>query len=470
MIYLKRQIQIMYNNWCDEPYIYEKINNKYEYITHKEFVEKSLGIAKYLLDKNYKNKTIILLSENSINLMLYDLAITFYVGRSTIICKEWKKSDIEEGIKEIKADLLIYSNRYRDLVKEIKKDVNIHTMPMENTDYPFTKELLDMKVRKYNAVSKIVFSSGTTGKNKGVKLTLKNIYSGFQSMQRRCHFTHDDSAYMFLPMHHTFASVCHFMYSIITGHKLYLASSTNNIAKELLETNPTVFCCVPLVLNNLYNFYKDNIDKAFGTNIRVIVCGGAPLSKELRQVFIDKNICLLQAYAMTETSSACTLDYPNNDDLCSAGDIYEDIDVKIVDKDKNGIGEIIIKGDNVFQGYTDKSLNEKVFDENGYFHTGDLGYIMNNKLYISGRKKRILITSNGENVYAEEIENKIKAKDKNIVDVKAYIKDDKIAVNIYVEDNINSSIIDEYNLEAPKYEKISSYEIYKDSIDTRLKD
>ena len=470
MIYLKRQIKKFYNNWSDEPYIYEKINDKYEYITFKKFIEKSLGIAKYLLDKNYKNKTIILLSENSINLMLYDLAITFYVGRSAIICKEWKKNEIEGSIKEIKADLLIYSSRYEDLVKEIKKETNIETMSMEKNDYPFTEELLDLKVKRYNVVSKIIFSSGTTGKNKGVKLTLKNIYSGLPSMQRRCHFTHDDYTYMFLPMHHIYASICIFMYSIVTGHRLYLSSSTNNIGKELLETNPTVFCCVPLVLNNLYNFYKDNIDKAFGTNIRAIICGGAPLSKEIRQVFIDKNICLMPAYAMTETSSAFTLTYPYHDDLYSVGEIYEDIDVKIVDKDKNGIGEIIVKGDNVFHGYTDKSLNKKVFDEKGYFHTGDLGYIRNNKLYISGRKKKILITSNGENVYAEEIENKIKDKDENIVDVKAYIKDDKIAVNIYVKDNINSNIIDEYNLEVPSYERISIFTIYNDSIDTRLKD
>lgn len=289
-------------------------------------------------------------------------------------------------------------------------------------------------------------------------------------MQRRCHITHDDYTYMFLPMHHIYASICHFMYSLITGHRLYLSSSTTNIVEELLEINPTVFCCVPLILNNLYDFYKDDIDKAFGTNIRIIICGGAPISKKIRQVFIDKKLCLMPAYAMTETSSACTLTYPHHVDLTSAGEIYEDIDVKIVDKDKNGVGEIIIKGDNIFKGYTDKSLNKRVFDENDYFHTGDLGYIKQKKLYIVGRKKKILITSNGENVHAEAIEKKIKAKDKNIVEVKAYIKEDKIAVNIYVKDDINPNIIDEYNLEAPKYEKISSFTIYNDSIDTRLKD
>ncbi len=466
MINLNKQIKTIYNDWRNDPYIYEKDKSgKYQYITYKEFIEKSLGIAKYLLDNNYKNKTIMLLSDNSINLMLYDLAITFFVGKSTILCKEWKKNDIEEGIKEIKADLLIYSDKYKDLAK----DLNINTMSIENIDYPFTKYLLNLKVKRSNAISKIVFSSGTTGKSKGVKLTLKNIYSGLNSLQKRCNLTHDDYAYMFLPMHHTYASICHFMYSLVTGHRLYLASSTSNIAKELLEANPTIFCCVPLVLNNLYNNYKENIDKAFGTNIRCVICGGAPLSKEIRKVFKDKKMCLMQTYAMTETSSSFTLAYPFHDDLESSGEIYEDIDVKVIDKDNNGIGEIIVKGDNVFQGYTNKRLNKLVFDDKGYFHTGDLGYIKDKKLYIRGRKKKVLVTSNGENVDAETIENRIKEKDSNIVEVKAYIKDDKIAVNIYVRDDIDTSIVDEYNREVPKYEKISSYAIYNDSIDARLK-
>ena len=470
MIYLKRQIKKIYNKWSNDPYIYEKDkSNKYQYITYKDFIEKSLGIAKFLLDNNYKNKTIILLSENSINLMLYDLAITLYVGKSAIICKEWKKNNIEDAIKEIKADLIIYSNKYKEVVNEIKKDTKINTLSMEKTNYPFKKELLDLDIKNYNKVSKIVFSSGTTGRSKGVKLTIKNIFSGLDSLQKRCHLTHEDTSYMFLPMHHTYASICHFMYSLITGHRLYLSSGTNNIIKELLETNPTVFCSVPLVLNKIYDYYKDNIDKAFGTNIRLIICGGAPLSKEVRKAFLDKKLCLMQTYAMTETSSSFTLAYPYKDDLISAGEIYEDIDVKIVDKDESGIGEIIVKGDNVFKGYTNRKLNKLVFDKNNYFHTGDLGYIKNKKLYVIGRKKKILLTSNGENVIASSIEEGIKSKDNNINDVKAYIKNDRIVVDIYIKDDINPSIIEEYNKEVPKYERVSSYNIYKDSIDTRLK-
>lgn len=472
MIYLKRQIKRIYSNWADDNYIYEKDkSNKFKSITYKKFIEKSLGIAKYLIDNGYKNKTIILLSENSVDLMACDLAITLYVGKSSIICKEWNKIDIIESVKEIDADLIIYSNKYKDIVREINKDIHINVLSMENIPSKFTIDLLDMKVKKYNEISKIVFSSGTTGKSKGVLLTIENIFSGLNSLQRRCHLTHNDCTYMFLPMHHTYASICHFMYSLMTGHRIYISSSSANIGTELLEVNPTIFCCVPIIIKRLYESYQENIDKAFGNRIKYIVCGGAPLEKKYRKIFKDKNLCLMQTYAMTECSSSFTLAYPHNDDLDSAGEIYEDIDVKIIDKDKDGIGEIIVKGSNVFQGYTDEKLNKIVFDKNNYFHTGDLGYIKNKKLYIKGRKKKILLTSNGENISAEKIEKRIKNKSKSIKEVKAYTKNDKICVNIYVINSNNDykKIIDEYNNSVAPFERVAFFKVYEDSIDNRLK-
>ena len=334
----------------------------------------------------------------------------------------------------------------------------------------FNKDLLELPVKSKERLAKIVFSSGTTGKSKAVKLSLKNMFAGYTNLLRRCPITSADSAYLFLPLNHTYGEIYNFMYSLIAGFKIYLASSTKNIGKELLETNPTIFCAVPLVYNNLLQVYQDNIDKAFGTNIKWLFCGGAPISKETRKKYKDKGLMLMQAYALSETASSLTIAYPGKDDLESVGEIFEDIEVKIVDKDEDGIGEIIVKGNNVFLGYTDSSLTKKVFDKEGFFHTGDLGYIKNKKIYLKGRKKKMLLTSNGENVMAQVIEDNIKSKSQFIKDVKAYIKKDKIAVNIYVSGNDDyDKIIKEYNKEVPKYEKVSYYEIHNDSIDTRLK-
>ena len=260
------------------------------------------------------------------------------------------------------------------------------------------------------------------------------------------------------------------MYSLVAGYKIYLASSTANIGRELLEVNPTIFCAVPLVFYNLLDAYQDKINMAFGTNIKYLFCGGAAISKETRKIYKDKDLNMMQAYALSETASSLAIAYPYKDDLESSGTIFEDMDVRISNPDNDGIGEIIVKGDAVFIGYTDKDLTKNVFDEDGYFHTGDLGYIKNNNIYLKGRKKKMLLTSNGENVMAEAIEENIKSRSKFIKSVKAYTKKDKIVVNVYVDKDIDiKTIIDEYNKDVPRYERVSDYKVYFDSIDTRLK-
>ncbi len=467
---LKRIIKRDYNNWYKDNYIYEKKDDKYEPITFGRFIENSLSKADYLLKRGYKNKNIMIISENSIKLMELDLAITFYVGVCSIVSKEWKTSDLLEGIKELKADLLIYSPKYEEIIKEVKNNIKIDTININDIKEDFSDNLLDLNIKNQNKTAKIVFSSGTTGKSKGVKLSLKNIFAGYKSLIRRCKFNHEDSTYLFLPLNHTYGNIYNFMYSLIAGYRIYLASSTSNIGKELLETNPTIFCAVPLVYNNLLNAYQDNIDKAFGKNIKYLFCGGAAISSETRKIYKEKGLNLMQAYALSETASSLAIAYPYKDDLESSGTIFEDMEVKIDNEDKDGIGEIIVKGDSVFQGYTDNSLTKKVFDDNGFFHTGDLGYIKNNNIYLKGRKKKMLLTSNGENVMAESIEQSIKNKNNKIKDVKAYVENDVITVNIYTSDDIDiEEIINDYNKNVPKYEKVSKYKIFKDSIDNRLK-
>ena len=468
---LKNIIKRDYYKWNKDPYIYEKNEEgKYEYITFGDFIKESLGYAKYLIDNGYKNKKIIIISENSAQLMEFDLAVSFYVGVSAVVSKEWKANDLIAGIEELKADLVIYSKRFEELVKEVESKTKIKTLSMDKAKAKFDESLLDLKIKNQNKVAKIVFSSGTTGKSKAVMLSLKNIFAGYASLNRRCNLSHKDSAYLFLPLNHTYAAVYNFMYSLVGGYSLYLASSTQNIGKELLETNPSVFCAVPLVFNNLLAAYKDNINMAFGKNIKYLFCGGAPISKETRKIYKDKGLFLMQAYALSETSSSLCIAYPGDDDLESTGTIFEDMTVKVDNPDKDGVGEIICKGDSVFLGYTDPSLTKRVFDEEGFFHTGDLGIIKDNKIFLKGRKKKMLLTSNGENVMAESIENGIKELDKNINNVKAYIKNDKIEVSIYVTDDIDADkIIEEYNGKVPKYEKVATYVVVKDSIDVRLK-
>ena len=462
----KRIIKSNYKKYYDNDYIYEKEDDTFKPITYGKFIEDGLGMANYLINKGYKNKKIMIMSENSIKLMELDYAITFYVGVSAIVSKEWQEKDVLQGIEELKPSLFIYSDKYKDIASKLK----IKTISIDDIYSKYKKELLDLPIKDKNRLAKIVFSSGTTGRSKAVKLSLKNIFAGYPNLLRRCPITSEDSAYLFLPLNHTYGNVYNFMYSLISGFKIYLASSTKNIGKELLETNPTIFCAVPLIYNNLLEAYKENVNMAFGKNIKWLFCGGAPISKETRKIYKDKGLMLMQAYALSETASSLTIAYPGQDDLESVGTIFEDIDVKLADIDKDGVGEIIVKGDNVFLGYTDPKLTKKVFDAEGYFHTGDLGYIKDNKIFLKGRKKKMLLTTNGENIEAEFIEESIKNKSNAIQSVKAYIKNNKLSVNIYVngEDDFDK-IIKDFNKEVPRYEKIDYYEVHNDSLDVRLK-
>ena len=314
-MYLKSVIKRDYNKWYDDPYIYEKVNDKYDYITFGKFIEKSLGIANDLIKKGYKNKRIMIISENSTKLMEVDIAVTFYVGLCAIVSKEWKKADLIQGIDELKADLLLYSDNYKDVVKDVLKERSIDSMNLNDLDTTFNSNLFDLPIKSNNKPAKIVFSSGTTGKSKAVMLSLKNIFAGYNSLVRRCPFNHKDSTYLFLPLNHTYANVYNFMYSLVAGYKIYLASSTANIGRELLEVNPTIFCAVPLVFNNLLDAYKDNINMAFGTNIKYLFCGGAAISKETRKIYKDKGLNMMQAYALSETASSLAIAYPYKDDL-----------------------------------------------------------------------------------------------------------------------------------------------------------
>lgn len=464
-----------YEKWKNKEYIFEKKNeeSQFESKTFGEFIEDTYSLANYLLNNNLKNKKIIIFGDNSYNLMISDLAVTAFVGTSVVIAKDLKENRIIKIIESIDAKAIIYDDKKQDVVEKIKEQCNVRYIKMSAFSTILEKvEMFNLTEKDINECSKIVFSSGTTGLSKGVMLSIKNIFSGYEDLRRRVQFTENDKDYLFLPLNHTYGNIYNFYYSIVDGYSIYLASSASNIAKELLEVNPTIFCAVPLVYQKMIDAYGKNLHNAFGKNIKYLFCGGALCTKEMRQAYINFNF--LQAYALSETASSFSIDYPDKRDNYSCGTIFESIDAKIYDPDSEGIGEIIVKGDNVFLGYIDENLTKKVFDENGYFHTGDLGYIKENKLYLKGRKKKILVGTNGENVDVEALINYIITLNSNIKNVKLYMNEDnKLTADIYVSQIENngdiSNTIEKYNGNVLKHEKIIEYNLIEDKDENRLK-
>ena len=403
--------------------------------------------------------------------MISDLAVLAYVGISVNINVQTSEYELREILKTMEIDAVLYDNNKKDIIDIIKNEYkNIKFICMQEVINHSENCILDFEFedKDINKCSKIVFSSGTTSNPKAIMLSLKNIFAGWKSLNRRTPLSETDVVYLFLPLHHTYGNIYNFIYSLLSGFSIYLCSGIENMSSELKEVNPTIFCAVPLIYKKLYFENIANLEETFGNRIKYLFCGGSKFDIEIRKCYKQNGLPMLEAYALTETASSLSIEYPGDNDYESAGTIFEDIDVKIINEDTNGIGDIVVKGDNVFLGYANnEKLTSKVFTEDGYFITGDYGYIKGNKLYVKGRKDTVIVGDNGENIYPKEIENKLKSLCSNIIRVKSFLKDNnKLVCNIYLteDSNVNlNEVIEEYNRQVVKKDKIYEFYEIKDS-------
>lgn len=487
----KKTLLENYFKWKDRDYVFEKVDERFQATTYGEFLEKSHMLAGYLLKQGLSGKKIMIYGENSPALMMADLAVLEYVGISVWISKEWTGDEVAGTLDFLDISCIIFGEEKRGIVEGATQNypeiLCISTVDFEkiwgeecaSLTGSQTALLEQLEPQPQDVCCKIVFSSGTTAAPKAAMLSKKNIFAGVESLYRRCPFHEGDVDYLFLPLNHTYGGIYNFLYSLIFGFSIYLCSDISKIGQELLEVRPTLFCGVPAIFRRLYEGYGAHIGQAFGDRIQYLFCGGASFEEEIRKAYIDAGLHFMGAYALSETASTFAIQYPDDPDTSCAGTIAEDLDVKIIDADSDGVGEVVVKGDNVFMGYAnDPVLTEKVFTEDGYFKTGDLGYIVpderngGQKLYITGRCKKILIGENGENVEPGHLERLIEEKNKNINKAFMCIKDGKLGCVLYLkepEDRDWQAFFDEINETLPKYERIKHFSVELDSVEKRLK-
>lgn len=466
MIKINNLLEEAHNKWKNKDFIFEKNNQKYVPITYGKFIEKSNALANRLLNYGFKNNRILIFGNDSIDYMITDLAILAYVGITVNINKQTKKEELCDIIEKMKIDVVMFDKDRVDIINSIKQkysNVIFLCMQDELQKIQLVDQLIKFGEKDVDECSKIIFSSGTTSNPKGVMLSLRNIFHGWEPLQRRIPLCEDDVNYMFIPLHHTYGNIYNFLYSFFSGLSIYLCSGIDNIEQELQEVNPTVFCGVPWIFEKIYIKDDKNFKYAFGNRIKYLVCGGAKFDPKIRRTYKENNLPMYETYALTEVASSFAIEYKNNNDFESGGTIFENIDVKIINVDKNGIGEIVVKGDNVFLGYANnKELTKSVFTKDGFFVTGDYGYIKDNKIYIIGRKNDILSCSNGENIYPKEIEKALKEYSQDIIKIQAYLVDGKPNYKIYIKENSNinvGEIIEDYNSKSTKKDCIKVYQI-----------
>ncbi len=433
---------------------------EFQVFTYSQVLEMVKGVGGYLKSKGFeKGDRAAILGENCPEWAISYFGIQWAGGVCVPLDSRAAPVDWEHFLRHSESKFIFVSNRYLDDILEIKEKVEnlqeIITFPEPREGASFLNEVASFKDKLEVPVDRdpdelaiILYTSGTTGTSKGVMLSHRNIIADIEAILKVFEFTEKDHLFSVLPIHHVFEGTCGFLTPVYVGAKITYARSLkpNELLEDLRETEPTIFLSVPLLLEKLYLGIQKNIKKlpplkktifkalsgianvlnpvtggkaskalfksvrekmGFG-RIRYIVSGGAALPPWVGKGYEKFGFPIYQGYGLSETSPVVSVNPPEKNKLESVGPPVPGVEVKIFDPDENGIGEIAVKGDIVMLGYyKDKKATEKVFRD-GWFLTGDLGYIdEDGYIYITGRKKSVIVTRGGKNIYPEEIEEKL---------------------------------------------------------------
>ncbi len=461
--------------WGGLPYISTKRDGVFVHRSFAEVIGDVRDLAKALTAEGIGGN-VMLYSPNSYEWMIADLSIMGYVGTCVPIDKEWTANDILNTLGVIDISALMYSKAKAGVIDEVRAqhpDIRYICIEDEFSSLLEMGSRLMSLPRPRNNVEEtamILFTSGTTNRPKAIPLTQANLFNNWETLYKRTPMTTADVTYIFLPLNHVYAGVANFLYTIISGMHIYLSSDPSLIVQEMMEIRPTIVCTVPLILNRIHAEMSEPVLQML-REIRFLYCGGSFTDPEIKRWFIENGVTLLEAYGTTETSSVVSLSLPDDDDIECNGVVFENLDVRIIDPDENGVGEIIIGGGSVSKGYISRNDVYSEFDSEGFYHTGDLGYIDDKRrLYVKGRKKRMIITANGKNIYVDELEQLL-MKNPAIKSAAVFEENFHPVARIYTtlsEEEANKWL-SKVNAALPKFKQIKRIYIKEEKLGGRIK-
>ena len=460
----REMVEYSVKNFADKvAYKYKKDGNlkniQYVEKTYKQVGEDIKAFSTELLDKGLKEKKIVLIGNNRYEWCVSYLAIT--CGGMVVVPmdKALPENEIETLVTKSEAEIAIFDKKYIDVMKKLKNSNNVKLNKLicmdniKDNEIELFSELLEkgriliknnddrfekVKVDE-SKMSIMLFTSGTTNEPKAVMLSQKNICANLSDFASWVKLYPTDILLSFLPIHHTFECTVTFLYGFYSGCTVAFCDGLKYIQKNLAEYKVSVFVAVPLVLETMYKkiqkaindqgktklinkmikisngllkckidlrkiIFKQILDN-LGGNIRLVLYGAAPMNKETVVGFNNFGIELVQGYGLTETSPVIAAETDKEKKPGSVGLALPSLNVKIDDPDSNGEGEILVKGPSVMIGYYNNEEENKKAFKDGWFMTGDYGYIDDKGfIYITGRKKDIIVLKNGKNVYPQEIE------------------------------------------------------------------
>ncbi len=468
---IREMVEMCRRDYPDNDALTWKINPKDDRLYSMDYYECSeyiRALSTELISRGYSGKRIAIISKSSHEWVLAFLSLMCISAVALPIDAELSAEEISDMLKKSKCDGVFFSSLVSEKMCFVKKKVRSIKLFVKMGYFPKSVSIPEGAVsigslrsdgadkfmygdRSYfetaidpEALSAIFFTSGTTGKGKGVMLSQKNICSDIINGIRLFKLT--DRTMSVLPLHHTFGLTANILGNYAQGVEICFSAGNRYITKEINDFKPKHMLLVPLYVETFYRkiiagaekdgkdkmlfslikrsdalrrrgidlrkvFFKTILEK-FGGELELIICGGAPLSQKIIDFFDSVGITILNGYGITECSPVISGNRNEQRIPGSVGMVIPGGEVKIVDRDKNGEGEIAFRGPNVMIGYyKDEAATADVIDEDGFFHTGDIGRIEKydgvNWIFITGRKKNLIILSNGKNVYPEEIESDI---------------------------------------------------------------
>lgn len=436
----------------------------FDEITHKEFRDDIKALGTKLVNLGLKDKRIAVISENRYEWGIVYLSVVTGTGVIVPLDKSLPDNEIESLIIRSEVEAIFYSSKYDEIMNSIrtKKNTKVQyfiSMDLEKEENGVyserelinqgkellkegNREFLDAKIDN-EKMAIMLFTSGTTAMSKAVMLSHKNICSNLMDITSVIKLYPEDRFLSFLPLHHTFECTVGFLYPVSTGGSIAFCEGIRHIAENIKEYQVTAMISVPILFESMYKKVMKSIEKkgklktvqkgikisqfllkfgidirkklfkeihdTLGGKVRLFVAGGAALDPEAEKGFNELGFTMYQGYGLTESSPVIAAEDDKYQRLGSIGKAFPSLDVKIDEPNEEGVGELLAKGPSIMMGYynNDEATKETI-DEEGWLHTGDLARIdEDGYIFISGRKKFVIVLKNGKNIYPEELETLI---------------------------------------------------------------
>lgn len=432
----------------------------YTPIKYKKFKEDIDALGTKFIEMGLKGKRIAVVGENSYKWIVTYLAVTNGTGVIVPLDRELPAKEMANLLTRAEVSAIVYSKKMEKKIVEtmgkLEQPVK-YRICMENSEMADIHNLIELieegkkLIEQGNhsfidaeidreAMCSLLFTSGTTGLAKGVMLSHKNITANVYNMSKYVAIPPDDIGLSVLPMHHSYELTCHIFTAIYQGMTVAICEGLKYITKNMAEAPAGVMLGVPLVFEAMYKkilkqakasgklgkmkkmmavskalklynhpeiikkIFKD-VHNAVGNHMNLFIAGGAAIDPSVTENIQALGIPMIQGYGMTENAPIIAVNKDRYSKPESVGLPMPGTEIKIIDADKSGVGEIICKGDSVMLGYYNNPEETAEVIKDGWLHTGDYGYFdKDGFLYVCGRKKSVIVTKNGKNIFPEEVE------------------------------------------------------------------